>query len=392
MNTIKLQFGDVREKSIVTPNQFVSHMIEHIAWRLGAKIQLVWETKNWKLLGVQLGKEIKKFTPKQKQGVALGMIDDGSAEVVIDLNKKGLKLTSVKNINLPWFLNMRCEQLNSGKPLIVLLEGLAEGLGAGFEIKICSFEDPHHTWEGVFRGVGMALNKIFTPQISVQKESSTNKATVNRKTAETQITVNVNFESQAKNGIVIDVDKSTNVKGLDKLLVLITQRAGFSLSIDFKAKVLSSSHVVWEDIGLGLGRALLEVLKIRMEKIGINGAGSNLRRPTDVKSLAVKVGLSVEGRKFLKIFPASQNYQTVRKNLLLGKNIFGNLRSEDLDDFLDGLCGGMGCSLIVVVDRLTKPENFWKSVFAGIGDALKEVFLPNPYRKGATPGVKANLS
>ncbi|MGZ9187285.1 MAG: HAD family hydrolase, partial [Candidatus Binatia bacterium] len=35
---IDLQFSDVLVKRIVTPNEFVSHMIEHIAWRLGVAI------------------------------------------------------------------------------------------------------------------------------------------------------------------------------------------------------------------------------------------------------------------------------------------------------------------------------------------------------------------
>ena len=140
------------------------------------------------------------------------------------------------------------------------------------------------------------------------------------------------------------------------------------------------------------GRALLKVLKLRMKKTGINGAGSNLNCAKDIKSKSISLGLSVEGRKFWKIVPASTDYQTIRKNLLLGQNVFGNLRSEDLDDFIDGLCGGMGCSLILVIKKLSEPEDFWKAVFEGIGEAMKETFLPNPYRKGVPPGVKANLN
>ncbi len=414
MNSIKLQFGDVTKKSIVTPNQFVSHMVEHIAWRLGVSALVIWKNEDWAELGMELGSQIKKFAPKQTQGVALGMIDDGSAEVVIDLSKKGLKLESVKNINLNWFLSARCEQLNSGKPLVDLLSGLCQGLKSRIEINICSFEDPHHTWEGVFRGVGMALNKIFTPKVildissikqgqSIKQQNidagnlvvqkcSMSGATVYRKTAETQITVGVVFGGRQKNKISINVDKSINMKGLSNLISLITQRAGFGLNVDFQAEVLSSSHVVWEDVGLVLGRALLEVLKARMEKVGINGAGSNLSSIKDIKSKPISLGLSVEGRKFWQFFPVSADYQAVRKNLLIGKNILGNLRSEDLDDFIDGLSGGMGCSLLIVIKELSKPEDFWKAVFAGIGDALKEVFLPNPYRKGVPPGVKASLN
>jgi len=394
MNSIELKFGDVREKSITTPNQFVSHMLEHIAWRLGAQIKLVWNNTDWQALGLALGAEIAKFSPNQKQSVAFGMIDDGGAEVLIDVNRKGLKLDSVKNTDLDWFLSARCEQLSSGKPLIDLLQGLAQGIGAKIEIRICSYEDPHHTWESVFRGVGMALNKIYSGSAAIEfnRDVSLNSAVVNRQTAETRIKAKIDFNSKQRNKILVSVGNSVNVSGLDKLLRLMTNQARFRLGVDFEAKVLSSSHVVWEDIGLALGRALLDVFKLRMEKIGVNGAGSNLKSAEDLKFRPVTIGLSVEGRKFFKIVPVSIDYQIIRKKLLLGQNVFGNLRSEDLDDFLDGLCGGMGCSLIIIVKKLTSPEEFWKAVFTALGQAIKEAFLPNLYRKGVPPGVKANLS
>ena len=87
MNNIKLQFGDVREKNIFTKNDFISHMIEQIAWRLGISITVAWNDEDYFALGECLGNEIKKFQPKQQFGVALGMIDDGSAEIKIELGK-----------------------------------------------------------------------------------------------------------------------------------------------------------------------------------------------------------------------------------------------------------------------------------------------------------------
>jgi len=41
------------------------------------------------------------------------------------------------------------------------------------------------------------------------------------------------------------------------------------------------------------------------------------------------------------------------------------LRSEDLDDFLDGLSGGLACSIIVHIDTLIE---------ANLGKSLKEAF------------------
>jgi len=125
------------------------------------------------------------------------MIDDGCAEVFVSLSTKGLKLSSVKSINLVWLLSTRCEQLDSGKPLVDLLKGLAAGLQAQIQVNICSFEDPHHTWEAVFRGVGIALSKIFTPK--VKKDFKSISKLVYRKTAETQIKLQVAFPKKAKN-------------------------------------------------------------------------------------------------------------------------------------------------------------------------------------------------
>jgi imidazoleglycerol phosphate dehydratase HisB len=389
MNSIKLQFGDVRGKSIITPNQFVSHMIEHIAWRLGVSVEVLWQDRNWKSLGVELGRQIKKFTPKQNQGVALGMIDDGSAEILIDLNNDGLRLVAEKNVNLKRFLSSRCEQMQSGKPFIDLLQGLCVGLNTSIFINISSFEDPHHTWEAVFRGIGIALNKIFCPVVAI--ESSQDRSMVLRQTAETQISAKVYFNSKRKNKLAIVVDKSINVKNMEKILQLLADIAGFKFDIQFKAKVLSSSHVVMEDLGLVLGKACLKIFKSRMAKIGANGAGSSIQTLKDLKNKPVRVGLSVEGRKFCRIF-SGVGEDVIRQKLLIGQDILGNLRSEDLDDFLDGFAGGMGCSLLIVVKKLIKPEDFWQAVFAGIGEALREAYLPNPYRKGVPPGVKANLA
>ena len=55
MNKIKLAFGNVTSKRIKTSNDFVSHMIEHIAWRLGCSIDLEWESEDWESLGRALG-------------------------------------------------------------------------------------------------------------------------------------------------------------------------------------------------------------------------------------------------------------------------------------------------------------------------------------------------
>jgi HAD superfamily hydrolase (TIGR01509 family) len=411
INPLSLQFGDVRQKKILTPNDFVSHAIEHIAWRLGVEIELNWHNNDWWTLGETVGKQIRAFPIQDNAGVALGMIDDGSAEVSIEITESPeLRLGAINNLDLDWFLSLRCEQIQSGKPLVELAQGLAQGLGARISIKVCSVEDPHHTWEGVFRSIGIALNNIFTPkypaalpfdsqidenvsqgEISVLAKSL-HYSKVFRGTAESHVVVSVDFSQQHPNTFAFNVAPSIDVSELHRLLEILAKEAGFTIQVEFNATVLSSSHVVLEDTALVLGRALLEILTVRMIEWGVNGAGSSLSTVQDFQAQPIRVGISVEGRKFWKFVPFKVSLDKVRQDFLIGHHVFNHLRSEDLDDFLDGLAGGLACSIIVHIEELVEPNEGWQLLFRNLGKALKEVFALNPYRKGVPPGVKATLS
>lgn len=411
VNPLSLQFGDVRKKKIITPNEFVSHAIEHIAWRLGVEIDLHWHNNDWLTLGETLGRQIREFQIQEKFGVALGMIDDGSAEVSIEISSMpALRLDAIANLDLDWFLSLRCEQVPSGKPLVELAQGLAQGLGAQISIKVCSVEDPHHTWEGIFRSIGIALNKIFTPkhpatlpfddvieenvsqgEISVLAKSL-HYSKVLRGTAESHVVVSVDFSKQRPNSFVFNLATSIDVSELHHLLEIFAEEAGFTMQVEFNATVLSSSHVVLEDIALVLGKALLEILTLRMLEWGVNGAGSSISTLQDIEAQPIRVGISVEGRKFWKFVPFKVSLDKVRQDFIIGHNIYDHLRSEDLDDFLDGLSGGLACSIIIHIEELIDPNQGWQLLFKNLGKALKEVFALNCYRKGVPPGVKATLS
>jgi imidazoleglycerol phosphate dehydratase HisB len=146
-----------------------------------------------------------------------------------------------------------------------------------------------------------------------------------------------------------------------------------------------------EDIGLVIGRALLEIMKVRMERYGVQGAGSTIASESDLLERNIQVGVSVEGRKFWRFIPRDGDYTSLRREFLIGQNCCGGLRSEDLDDFVDGLAGGMSASIMIQVGDYNDPDATWREVFSGLGAAIKEAFTLNPFRKGVPPGVKATL-
>lgn len=414
MNYIELQVGQVTNKHIHTANDFISHMLEHIAWRMGCSIHLERDDENWQKLGRALATEIKKFVPLQRETATLGMIDDGSAEVGIELDKTAeLNLDAAAVIDIDYFLSLRCEQLSSGHPLIEILQGIAQGLDARISILVGSLTDPHHTWEGIFRGLGTALSQLYvSPAQKIafsttihegrKREgvrliwSSCQGAEIERETAETKLMVSIDYSvepgaSFSYQGPPIEHYDAAALGGLRNLLDRIATECGFRLHVIFTAKALSSSHVLLEDTGMVIGRVLREILVQRMVDQGINGAGSSLNVPADIRQQALSVGISVEGRKSCLFVPFTTDRSQLYRDFILGHTVFGGLYSEDLDDFFDGFSWGLGCSIIIHCKEKVAPEAGWGQLFSHFGSALHEVLLPNPNRKGVPPGVKANL-
>uniref|UniRef100_UPI004056F1B3 HAD-IA family hydrolase n=1 Tax=Candidatus Electronema sp. TaxID=2698783 RepID=UPI004056F1B3 len=407
-NQISLHFGTPTKKNLLTPNDFVSHMVEHIAWRMGCGIDLFWNSNDWPQLGLALGRAIAGFPRQAESGAALGMIDDGSAEVTVTAAEPDMLIETVEQLDPAWFFGLRCEQLADSAPLLELLRGLAQGLQARLHIRICGVEDPHHAWEGVFRSIGIALSKMFAPEIPllqagtttdkaapahgiVVEELSEQTAAVVRTTAESRVRVAVSCSGHWPGVYRFKVGPSIQVSGFGGLLEAMALEAGFMLAVDFVAERLSSSHVVMEDTGLVLGRALKELLILRMNSCGVQGAGSSVSTADDLASQPVSVGVSVEGRKFVKFVSFCEPYSAFRQRFLLGQDVFGGLFSEDLDDFLDGLAGGLDCSIMIHIREKIDPAEGWLLLFRQLGKALQEVFQENPCQKGIPPGVKATL-
>src|SRR5690348_13980509 len=88
------------------------------------------------------------------------MIDDGSAEIAITRTGEGDASVTGAGVDVEWFTGLRVEQLATGAPLVEMHEGLATGTGTRIDVTVTSLEDPHHTWEAIWRGVGVALRGL----------------------------------------------------------------------------------------------------------------------------------------------------------------------------------------------------------------------------------------
>ena len=112
-------------------------------------------------------------------------------------------------------------------------------------------------------------------------------ATVNRKTAETDISLTLTLDGSGKS------DVKTGCGFLDHMLTLFAGHGRFDLSVSCVGDTFVDDHHTVEDVGIALGEALSEALG---EKRGITRYGSMLL-PMD-ESL-VLAALDLSGRAYL---------------------------------------------------------------------------------------------
>jgi HAD superfamily hydrolase (TIGR01509 family) len=404
--TVRLIPGDITDKHLHTPNEFVSHMVELIAWRTGCSVMIDWRSDEWRLLGRMLGEQLAELLDPDGTARAFGLIDDGSAEIALSRGgEPGIHFVG-RATDINWFLGLRVEQLRNGDALVALLNGMAEAAGLRARIDVCSVEDPHHTWEAIFRGLGLALRDLSGPlRLHAEETACASEAgdgvsyglelfdvridrvAVTRTTAESVCRVGLQLDA---GGWSSDLRTSPSVRseGLGELLDLFASRAGLSGGVEFSALRLSSSHVVAEDVGMTIGAGLKALASERMNAFGIEGAGSSYYQPG--VGAPVRVAVSFEGRKSLKLLPVGWSEEQFRR-ARLGPTLRNGLFSEDLDDFLDGFAGGLGASVMVHWEPTPDLDTAWRLVFGGLGSALAQLLAPNHTRRRLIAGVKATL-
>jgi len=407
----RVSFGgtDVSSKTINTPNDFVGHMVEHIAWRMGCSIELDWYSSDWGLLGRTLGLEIHDVAsiPDQAETSVIGLLDDGSARVSVQKTTDACFSIESPTVDVDWFVGLPCERLRSGEPLVELLSGVTAGAGLDLAIEVISVEDAHHTWEAAFRGFGTALRDISPSLVARSNEAAAGQATdppendfgifvkeaapdhvlVERRTSESVVEIELNVGKNRGFESDIEAGSQGGVTGLEELLKMMFDQAGIGARIFMKSPRLFSSHVVAEDIGLTLGVGLAEIARHRLEEFGIEGAGSSIGSGPDAP---IDVAVSMEGRKFLQIVPIGWSKEELR-SFVLGQPMKNCAISEDLDDFLDGLSGGMRASIMVHWGKTADLDAAWEQVFSGLGSAIALLLSRNSPRRGLIPGVKATL-
>jgi imidazoleglycerol-phosphate dehydratase len=173
------------------------------------------------------------------------------------------------------------------------------------------------------------------------------RASVNRKTTETQIKLRIDIEGRGRYRV------RTGIRFLDHMLELFARHGGFNLQLKAVGDLDVDQHHTVEDVGLALGEAVSKALGNRR---GINRAGYFVM-PMD-ETLAV-AALDLGGRPHAVV------------DLKLKTRRVGDLQAELIDDFFAAFATGARANVHLKMLYGRSSHHQVEAVFKAFAHALR---------------------
>ena len=188
------------------------------------------------------------------------------------------------------------------------------------------------------------------------------KASADRRTKETDITVTVNLDCEAP------IDVATGIGFFDHMLEQIAKHGGFSLTLRCNGDLEIDEHHTVEDTAITLGAALREALG---NKLGIGRYGFLL--PMDESEAKVSLDLSGRGAfVFNAAFPRDR---------------VGELSTEMVEHFFRSLAESLGAALHIEVTG-KNTHHMIEACFKSVGRSLRQAVR---VQGTALPSTKGTL-
>ncbi len=200
-----------------------------------------------------------------------------------------------------------------------------------------------------------------------------NMITVKRKSTESEITIRLGAPPVKEN---YRKDINTPIVFLNHMIEHIVWRSNLNISIDTAMDKFNLSHVICEDTGISIGKAVLRYVQENNSR-GINGFGSGIGIIDEARAVSA---ISFEGRS-LFVFDTNVDIPIQTEDML----------SEDLTAFLDGFAQGGRCTVHLNIERGSNGHHIWEAAFRAFGTALGDTLAINPDRAGMTSGVAGEI-
>jgi len=193
-------------------------------------------------------------------------------------------------------------------------------------------------------------------------------ATQSRKTAETDITVEINLDGTGT------YDNQTGIGFFDHMLDQLSRHA----LIDMKIRAIGDLHIddhhTVEDVGIALGKALVEAVG---DKRGINRYGA-CHLPMD--DTLVRAALDLSGRPYL-VWNVEMTAQKI-----------GTFDTELVREFFTAFAMNGGITLNVAKIDGINSHHIAEAAFKAVARALRQALDTDPRKADTIPSTKGTLS
>jgi len=193
--------------------------------------------------------------------------------------------------------------------------------------------------------------------------------TVSRKTAETDISLNINLDGEGRCNI------KSELPFLNHMLVLFCKHGFFDLQLKLNGDIEVDAHHSLEDLGICLGRAIKEALG---EKSGIKRYGFYLL-VMDEALVRITIDLSGRGRLFYNVPPEK-----------IGR--INQIDGEVWKEFFLSLAYEAGITLHIDLLKGENTHHIIEAIFKGFARALDQAIQIERRLKGNIPSSKGMLA
>jgi imidazoleglycerol-phosphate dehydratase len=193
------------------------------------------------------------------------------------------------------------------------------------------------------------------------------RATIERNTAETKITVSINLDGTGQ------YDNQTGVGFFDHMLDQLSRHSLIDITIRAEGDYHIDDHHTVEDTGIALGQALTKALG---DKKGINRYGSCLLAMDDAQ---VQCALDLSARPFL-IF-----------NLDFPTQKIGAFDTELVREFFQAVSTHGGITLHIDQNHGFNSHHIAEAAFKSVARALRQAVETDPRMANSLPSTKGAL-
>lgn len=195
---------------------------------------------------------------------------------------------------------------------------------------------------------------------------------VTRTTTESEMGITLDFSP-----LKADYRKAINtpIVFLNHMIEHIAYRAGFNIETSLKLDEYALAHVICEDLGIALGKAVKEYIDTTDGTAGFGDAVGM------IDEARASCAMSFESRAYIDI-----DYHGIDVPVQTE-----GMNSEDLETFLEGFVQGAMCTMHIDLYKGHNGHHIWEAIFRSVGSALKNVVAVSEDRLGKTSGVAGKV-